>query len=78
MEILFRDQQHIVYEIRLIAIREVSSPFDFGSLSNSLERLAAASWCMSSLLINLRSPRDYVGPPFLRSSVPPFVHSRLW
>ena len=27
MEIFFRDQQHIVYEIRLIAIREVSPPF---------------------------------------------------
>ena len=27
MEIFFRDQQHIVYEIRLIAIREVSRPF---------------------------------------------------
>ena len=26
MEIFFRDQQHIVYEIRLIAIREVSPP----------------------------------------------------
>ena len=27
MEIFFRDQQHIVYEIRLIVIREVSPPF---------------------------------------------------
>ena len=27
VEILFRDQQRIVYEIRLIAIREVSPPF---------------------------------------------------
>ena len=27
MEIFFRDQQRIVYEIRLIAIREVSPPF---------------------------------------------------
>ena len=27
------------------------------------------------LLLNLRSPRDYVRPP---SSVPPFVRSRLW
>ena len=27
------------------------------------------------LLLNLRSPRDYVGPPFLRSSVPPFLRS---
>ena len=27
MEIFFRDQHHIVYEIRLIAIREVSPPF---------------------------------------------------
>ena len=27
VEIFFRDQQHIVYEIRLIAIREVSPPF---------------------------------------------------
>ena len=27
MEIFFRDQQHIVYEIRLIAIRELSPPF---------------------------------------------------
>ena len=27
MEIFFSDQQHIVYEIRLIAIREVSPPF---------------------------------------------------
>ena len=27
MEIFFPDQQHIVYEIRLIAIREVSPPF---------------------------------------------------
>ena len=26
------------------------------------------------LLLNLRSPRDYVGPPFVRS----FVRSRLW
>ena len=26
------------------------------------------------LLLNLRSPRDYLGPPFLRSS----VRSRLW
>ena len=27
MDIFFRDEQHIVYEIRLIAIREVSLPF---------------------------------------------------
>ena len=27
MEIFFHDQQHIVYEIRLIAKREVSPPF---------------------------------------------------
>ena len=27
MEIFFRDQQHIIYEIRLIAIREVSPTF---------------------------------------------------
>ena len=27
MEIFFRDKQHIVYEIRLIAIRDVSPPF---------------------------------------------------
>ena len=27
VEIFFRDQQHIVYEIRLIAIRDVSPPY---------------------------------------------------
>ena len=43
----------------------------FGEAVKRLDRLAP------HLLINLRSPRDYVGPPFLRSSVPPFVRSRL-
>ena len=28
-----------------------------------------------NLLINLRSPRDYVGPPFFRSSVRSFVRA---
>ena len=36
MEILFRNQQHIVYEIRLIAIREVSPPF--GEENRGLEQ----------------------------------------
>ena len=29
------------------------------------------------LLLHLRSLRDYVGPPFLRSSVPPFLRSSV-
>ena len=36
VEIFFRDQQRIVYEIRLIAIREVSPPF--GEEHRSLEQ----------------------------------------
>ena len=30
------------------------------------------------MLLNLRSPRNYVRPPFLRSFVRSFVRSRLW
>ena len=38
MEIFFRDQQLIVYEIRLIAIREVSPPFGEDRASNAVEQ----------------------------------------
>ena len=38
MEIFFRDQQLIVYEIRLIAIREVSQPFGEDRASNAVEQ----------------------------------------
>ena len=41
----------------------------FGEAVKRLDRLAP------HLLINLRSPRDYVGPPFLRSSVRSFVRA---
>ena len=38
VEIFFRDQQHIVYEIRLIAIREVSPPFGEDRASTAVEQ----------------------------------------
>ena len=38
MEIFFRDQQLIVYEIRLIAIREVSPPFGEDRASTAVEK----------------------------------------
>ena len=34
----FRDQQHIVYEIKLIAIREVSPPFVEDRASTAVEQ----------------------------------------
>ena len=38
VEIFFRDQQHIVYEIRRIAIREVSPPFGEDRASTAVEQ----------------------------------------
>ena len=38
VEIFFRDQQHIAYEIRLIAIRDVSPPFGEDRASTAVEQ----------------------------------------
>ena len=43
VEILFRARQHIVYEIRLIAIREVSPPFGEDRASTAVEKTISST-----------------------------------
>ena len=43
MEIFFCDQQHIVYEIRLIAIRDVSPPFSEDCASTAVEKTISST-----------------------------------
>ncbi len=59
MEIFFRDQQHIAYEIRLIAIREVSPPFGEDRASTAVEQEISFPASLKSEVVSLQTAHSW-------------------